>query len=124
MGCCLLENGQSSHAALWRLEANVTTGALSLTWTAPTWVHMLQITANWSAVPLTSENLTLIKDHAGAAFDVTFRNADPSVGALNIQNWVCVEHFVWEPGEIVQIDYPNSDNNNVGVEIYFQQIDK
>ena len=126
MGCCCLENGRSPFAALWRIEQSVGAGnPIALAWTAPTWVKLVQLTAHWSAIPVTSEFITLWKDHpGGTVFDVILSQRDPSVGAENIQNLACDNVWYFEPGEIATIDYPNTDNNNVGVEMYFQQIDK
>lgn len=121
----ILENGQSPHPALWRVGQTVTgANPIALSWASPTWTQMLQITANWSIVPALAGDLVLWKDHTGTAYDVDLLRIDPSVAALNITDWVCVENFVFEPGEIAKIDYPNPSGVTVGVELYFQQLDK
>ncbi len=123
MSCGRIENGRVPFPALWRLQDNVVgANPINFTWAAPTWVQMLQITANWAAVPGATEDLVLWKNHAGTEWDVDLLRIDPN--ALALADWVCVENFVFEPGEEVRIEYPNTNAQAVGVEIYFQQLDK
>jgi len=126
MGCGKIENGLRPFPALWRLQANSEApgfGAINLTWEAPTWVKMLQVTANWAAVPTAvGEDLIVWKDHSGTEWDVDLLRVDPT--ALGLTDWVCLDPFVFEPGESARIQYANTDAQAVGVEIYFQQLDK
>lgn len=121
-----LENGLPAAGFFWRIPANVSgVNPIALSWTARTWVRLVQFTANWEPdVPVTSENITLWKDHASTEFDVVLKSFDPSAGALNLKDLVCNDVFYFEPGEIARVDYPNSDGNDVGVELYFERLDR
>lgn len=121
-----LENGVPAAGFWWRIPQNVSgVNSISLSWTARTWVRLVQFTANWEPdPPATSENITLWKDHAGTAFDVVLKSFDPSAGALNLKDLVCNDVFYFAPGEVAQLDYPNSDGQDVGVEMYFERLDR
>jgi hypothetical protein len=123
MSCGRIENGRTPFAALWRVEQNVVgANPINLTWVAPTWVQLLQITANWLAIPAANEDIVLWKNHAGTAFDVDMLRFNPFL--LQLQDWVCLDHFVFAPAEEARVQYPNTDGQAVGVELYFQQINK
>lgn len=84
------------------------------------WI-MEQITAHWSAIPATSESLTLVKDSVdGPEFDTTLIDFDPNVE--NVQDLVCNQGFRFTKGDRVVIAYPNTDDNDVGVEIMIRQV--
>lgn len=121
MTTCIVTNGKSPVDKYWRITQSVTgANPIALSWTAPQWVKLLQITANWEpAVPATSEQLVLWKQ-SGGTYDVVFRTVDPNV--LAIKDWVCVTGFLFEKGEIIRVDYPNTDAQTVGVELYIQEI--
>lgn len=126
-GCGRIINGVGAALVKtwWRVEDNAVAGmsqTINIQWTAPTWVRLVQLTANWATVPLTSENITLIKDHTGTAFDVVLRSIDPSTTGLNLTDWVCNEEFYFEPGEIASLTYANTDDQAVGAELYFEKI--
>lgn len=121
----ILENGKPRAGYFWRAEQSVVVGAIQLTWTAPCWSRLVQVTANWEpAVPTTSEYLTCWKNHIGTDFDVVIFNIDPSAAGLNLKDWWCGDYVYLEPGEIWVMDYPNSDNQAVGFEAYFQRLDR
>jgi hypothetical protein len=123
MTCSRIENGKLPSATLWRIEYSVSgLNPVAFTWSAPTWVKLIQITANWAAVPINSEDFLLWKNHTGTEFDVELRRFDPN--ALSIKNWVALDQFVFEPAEVATVDYPNTDAQAVGIELYFQQLDR
>lgn len=120
-----LENGMPAVGYWWRIPENVTgVNPIALSWTARTWVRLVQWTANWSAIPTTAENITLWKDHAGTEFDVVLKAFEPSTSGLNLTDLVCLYQYYFEPGEVARLDYNNSDGNDVGVELYFERLDR
>lgn len=122
MSCGVLENGGPPVSKLWRAEASGT-GALQLLWTAPTWVKTTLVTVNWSAVPLaTPEYLTIYKDHAGTVYDVLLYQVDPSTTGANLTDLVLFYQWTLEPGEVLRIEYLNSNANTVSAEAYFQML--
>lgn len=121
---CRLTNGQAPVEFMWRIENSVTgANALSINWTTPTWVQLVMFTVNIEpSIPITSEQIILWKDHTGTAYDVVLRAIDPSTTDANIKDWVCNEIFTFEPGEHIRLDYPNSDAQNIGAELYIRRI--
>ena len=67
MTCCgHTINGQTPVDKIW-VERQSVAGLgnpIDFNWTAPTWVKLIQIEANWDAVPTTSEFLTVWKNHS------------------------------------------------------------
>lgn len=124
MGCCsTLENGRPPFSTFVR-TADVST-PLALSWTAPYWAKVVQVTATWSAIPTTAENMRLWKDHPGGTLgDVTIIQFDPSPADKNWSDWICNEVWYLEPGEIVKLEYPDSDGFLLSAEIYTQRLDK
>lgn len=97
-------------------------GPIALTYTFLWEAKLEQISAHWSAGPLTSEDLTVTRDSVdGVRYDTVFRREDPSVGP--IVDWVCTEDFRFSKGDILKVDYPNTDNNEVGVTVWIVQVD-
>lgn len=87
-------------------------------------IQMLQININWEAVPVTSEDIVLWKDsNAGPLWDTEFLRIDPSAAGESLTDLVCVIPWVWSRFDYVRIDYPNTDDQNVGVEFYALQIE-
>lgn len=122
MSCVILENGGPPVSKLWRVQ-QTSTGAFQLQWTAPTWVKTTMVTVNWSSVPVaTPEYLTIFKDHSGTVYDVKLYQVDPAVTGANLSDLVLFYQWTFEPGEIFQLDYLNTDANTVSAEVYFQML--
>lgn len=125
MTCCgHTIDGQAPVDKIWVARQSVAGlgNPIDLSWTAPTWVKLVQIEANWDAVPTTSEFITVWKNRTGALYDVTVRAIDPSTGAANIMDWFCNLCAIFEPGDVIEVDYANTDGNTVGVQIFMQRI--
>lgn len=100
------------------------TESIAINFVAPAELQMEQLTAHWGGVPTTSESivLTKISVETGARYDTVLRSVDPSVGAEYITDLVCVIPFRFAAGDTVQITYPNSDDQDVGVEIMLLEV--
>lgn len=121
---CLFD-GHPIQAQFVRQNATSVSSAapINLQWTAPFECVMEQLTAHWSAVPTTSQNIVLTKDAtAGAVYDTVLRSIDPSTAGENTTDIVCIIPFRFTKGDIVKVTYANTDNRTVGVEIMLRQI--
>lgn len=121
MSCGYTTNGKPPVDYFWVVRGSVAgANPLSIAWTAPTWVQLCQITANWDVLPVTSESIVFWKNHSGVLYDVTFAANDPTV--LGNTSFWCNNCWLFEPGEIISVDYPNSDGRTVGAELYIKRI--
>jgi hypothetical protein len=98
-----------------------------INWVATKHVRMEQMVAHWSGVPTTSEPLILQK-RSGTSFRIhtILISVDPSIaasGGENLTDLACVIPFYWAKGDSVRIDYPNSDNQDIGVEIMLVEVE-
>lgn len=84
--------------------------------------RMEQFTMHISAVPLIAGVITLIKDSVlGPAWDTVLLTIDPVAEAL--QNIVCLQSFMFVPGDRVSLSYANPDDLGIGAEILLVRVD-
>jgi hypothetical protein len=124
-GAACFFDGEPSAARFFRINdfSDDSATPIDIAFTAPCELVMEQLTAHWDAIAITSEEITLIKDSVvGPDYDTVLRAIDPSTGGENVQDIVCVIPFRFTKGDIVTIDYPNTDDNRVGVEIMLRQV--
>jgi hypothetical protein len=96
---------------------------IALAYVATEELEMEQLTVHWNSIPTTSESIVLKKvSVSGAKYDTVLRSVDPSVGAENIQDLVCVIPFIFYPGDTVSITYPNTEDQDIGVEILLKGV--
>jgi len=120
-------NGRPSttqRAANFILEDDSASSAdpIAIAWTAPCECQMQQISWKSDAAPTTSENVTLTRDAlAGPTYDNEYLSMDPTIDS--IVDWTCLEGFRFQKGDVVKVDYPNSDNNDITVVVYLERID-
>lgn len=118
--------GRDSRLQIFRRTAETDNGSaesIALDFLCPCNCIMLQITAHWEAIPTTSEDISLWKDSVnGVKWDTVLRAVDPSAGEENVQDWVCVIPFFFAKGDHVRVDYANTDDQDIGVEIVLQQV--
>lgn len=119
-------DGQPLTVARFRLNDQCINGSaetISINFVAPCELQMEQLTAHWEAVPAISESLILSKlSVVNTRYNTVLRDVDPSAGEENITDLVCVIPFRWAKGDTVNIVYPNSNDQDVGVEIMLVQV--
>jgi hypothetical protein len=108
-------------------QTTTTTGGvpevINLEWTATTHVVMEQFIATWEAIPVTSELFTLKKlSGVDPKLDVILRSVDPSAAGESLTDLVCVIPFHWDKGDKVRFDFPNTDDQDCGVEIFLKEV--
>lgn len=97
--------------------------SIALDYVVPCNCVMVQIVAHWAAIPAASEDISLWKESAvDARLDTVLAAMDPSPTEYNTKDWVCTIPFFWPKGDHVRIDYNNTNDQNVGVEIILQQV--
>lgn len=93
-------------------------------WEAPCDVFLEQITAHWSAVPTTVESLIVQRlSVTDPLLDTEIIN-EPAA-ANSTTDFVCARDctkFRFRQGDKIRVDYPNSDDNDVGVEIILEEM--
>ena len=96
---------------------------INLEWTATCHVVMEQFLATWEAIPTVSELFTLKKlSGVDPRLNAVFRSVDPSLSGESLTDLVCVIPFYWAKGDKVRFDYPNSDDQDCGVEIFLKEV--
>lgn len=84
--------------------------------------RMEQFTMHFSSVPTTAEDVQLIKDSVlGPGWDTVLLTIDPATEGL--QNIVCLNHFMFVPGDRVRLDFANTDDLGIGAEILLIRVD-
>jgi hypothetical protein len=125
MNDCLF-GGKPRAAQRFVVRADCENGSaesIAIDFTAPCELQMEQLTAHFEAIPTTSESIVLWKqDSADARYDTVLRDIDPSATEENEQDIVCIVPFRWKVNDHVRIDYTNTDDQDVGVEILLVQV--
>jgi hypothetical protein len=106
-------------------DVTVATSAetIDITWVATKHVVMEQFIAHWAAVPLNSEVIELKKlSGIDSKLDTVLRSVDPSTSGESLTDLACVIPFYWLPGDTVKITYANTDDQNVGAEIFLVEV--
>ncbi len=114
---------QLAHYQEWDLTTNGSAQVINIAFVATRHMVMEQMIAHWEAVPATSEPITLSKISAiDPRLNTILRSVDPSVAGENLTDLACIVPFYWEVGDTVQIDYLNTDDQAVGVEIMLVEV--
>lgn len=120
MSCSINGTDVAASSTRWRVNDTATGGgaeAIALDWLSPAPVKMEQITVHWEAIPANSEDLTItIQSKNGSVYDTALRSVDPN--SENIQDFVCVTPFVLDKDDRLLVDYANTDDQDVGVEVW------
>jgi len=122
---CLFDGKPLSpqHFVLRDECANGSAETIAINFIAPCELKMEQMTAHFEAIPTTSEDIVLWRDDGSdARHDTVFRSIDPSASGENVQDIVCIVPFRWEAGDRVRVDYLNTDDQDVGVEVLLVQV--
>lgn len=119
-------NGRDVRLQIFVERAETEGGSIetiALDWVAPCNCIMRQIIAHWEAIPATSEDIQLWKESAvEPKVNTVLAAMDPSATEFNTTDWVCTIPFFFLKGDHVRIDYPNTDDQDVGVEIILEQV--
>jgi len=83
---------------------------------------LLQISFNFVGVSVTNEDVVIRKVSAqGAIYNVEIRTFDPHAEGLNAV--ICSGSWEFRRGDSIQINYTNTDDRSVGVEVVFKEAD-
>lgn len=119
-------DGRPNFPRLFFLNDSCTIGlteTIAINFLAPCELIMEQITAHWGLIPVTSEDITLWKDSGvGVLYDTVLRAMDPSAAGENTTDWACVIPFRFRKGDRVRVDFANTDDKDVGVEVILKQV--
>ena len=95
--------------------------AIDVDYTCGDKMRLVQITYKFDSAPTTSENITGIKDSGGGAgYDTTFFTRDPSAGSDTSYEKQFDPPIRLAKGDIIKIDYTNTDTNTYGLEIILE----
>lgn len=111
------------HFHFTNVAVATSTETISITWVATKHVVMEQMIAHWAAVPTTVESIVLSKlSGVNPLINTVLRSVNPSATGENLTDLACVIPFYWDVGDTVQITYPNTDDQNVGAEIFLVEV--
>ena len=97
--------------------------SININWPTDLHIKMEQMVVHWEAIPTTSEPLILSKiSGIDPRITTVLRRVDPSAAGESLTDLVCVIPFYWRVGDTVSITYPNTDDQDVGVEIFLVEV--
>lgn len=118
-----IPTSQLAHYREYDLTTNGSAQLINIAFVAPRHMVMEQMIAHWEAVPLVSEPITLSKiSLIDPRLNTILRSVDPSAAGENLIDLACIVPFYWEAGDTVRIDYLNTDDQDVGVEIMLVEV--
>jgi hypothetical protein len=94
---------------------------ISIDYTVLWELQMEQMTAHWEAVPTTSEDIILQKKSVeNTRYDTVLIRVDPA--AQGLTDLACLCPYRWTVGDHIIITFPNSEDQNVGVEFMGKEV--
>lgn len=105
-------------ATKWK---NIATSALSLIATPIRQAHLLAVAVKISAVPTTSENLTVVwHDLDSTSYSTELLREDPATESVQNIIYLPESKLVVGEGDTIEVSYPNSDGNTVAAQIMME----
>jgi len=90
---------------------------------APTRLRVLQLAITWSAAPTVSNSFTVYKNSVwGNPYNVLLYSVDPSTGALNLTDDVCVIPWIFEREDTARFSFQNPEQVAVSFEMMLEEI--
>lgn len=120
-------NGQVIPSdALRRIRLNAqcingNTDTISIDYTVLWELQMEQLTVHWEAAPTTTEDIVLQKKSVeNSRYDTVLIRVDPA--AQTLTDLACLCPYRWTVGDHVIITFPNTEDQDVGVEFMGKEV--